>query len=258
MPLVLIGAGHVFDIAAPIEAIIEHERPGVVALELDQARFQGLLQRASGDYDPQQALRTAPLAYRAMAKYQERLAESLGAAVGGEMLAAARAAKRVNARVELVDVNAQELVQRLWKEMGLLEKMRLGWEALTSKLPGKKKGSIDEELQRYHKDPAAYLTEVGKTHPSLKRVLVDERNEHMASRIRRLVTADQSVVAVVGDGHVDGMSKLLADLAPKIVRLDELRRRTKSGLQWSVSPGRDRTSFSFEQWSPEGTFERSR
>jgi pheromone shutdown-related protein TraB len=60
------------------------------------------------------------------------------------------------------------------------------------------------------------MQELGDAMPALKRVLIDERDAYLAQKIRE--STGQKVVAVVGAGHVDGMSRALragedADLA---------------------------------------------
>ena len=62
-----------------------------------------------------------------------------------------------------------------------------------------------------------------KRYPTLVRVLIDERNEHMSKEIARVCSEHERVVAVVGDAHVDGLLKLLPpDLKVRTVRLWEL------------------------------------
>ena len=62
-----------------------------------------------------------------------------------------------------------------------------------------------------------------KKYPTLVKVLIDERNEHMSEEIARVCSEYERVVAVVGDAHVDGLLKLLpSDLKIRTVRLWEL------------------------------------
>lgn len=251
--ILLVGAGHVFRIEDPIRAIIQGERPSVVALELDPARFQGLLERAKGTYDAKEASRGAPRVYRRLARFQEELAASLGTAVGNEMLAAAQAAAEAGSRLALIDRDAQDLVGSLWREMRWRERMKLAFSTLWARFPGRRGGSLEKELAHYQKDPEAYLEDLGKSYPTLKRVLLDERNEHMAKELRRLASTHGSVVAILGDGHVDGIKRLLGDLGPRVVRLNELRasRPPPGGVQWHYDAHRRGVGFSFKQDWPD-------
>lgn len=256
MTLVIVGTGHVFHIAEPIRAVIERERPDVVALELDPARFHGLAQREAGTFDPEAARRNAPRLYRALARFQEDVASSLGADLGGEMIAAARAAQSLGSRIALIDQSAEHAVRRLWKEMRWTEKARMLGSGLVGWIPWRRKDAVEAEVARYQSDPVAYLEEVGRQYPTVKRILIDERNAHMARHLRGLAETHERVVAVVGDGHVDGLVQLLTELAPRTVRLAELRKGIAPLVEWRFGAGADRVGFSFDQESPEGTLRR--
>ena len=49
------------------------------------------------------------------------------------------------------------------------------------------------------------LSELGKTLPDLQRVLIDERDQYLAQKIR--TAPGKKIVAVVGAGHVPGIKK---------------------------------------------------
>lgn len=251
MSLLLVGAGHVFRLEAPITDLIQRERPDVVALELDPGRYQALLQRAAGHYDSKEAEKNLPRTYRRLARFQEDIAQGMGTEVGSEMLAAARAAQSIGGKVALIDRNAEESVRRLLSEMAFTEKVKLLFSGIFARFRFRKSSGVESEIARYQAAPGNYLDELGASYPTLKRVLLDERNEHMAKRLRALLTQYPSIVAVVGDGHVQGLSTLLADLRPRIVRLQELR-DWKSAVQWKLGEKGDAVTFSFDQKAPEG------
>lgn len=256
MSLLIVGAGHVFKLEDPIRALIHRERPDVVALELDAARYRALLERAAGRPPPPPSAET-PKVYRRLAKFQEDIAAGMGTQVGGEMLAAVRAAQEVGGRIALIDRNAEDSVRRLWSEMSFGERIRLLFSSLFARFRFRRGVSVEAEIARYESDPNAYLEELAKHYPTLKRVLLDERNEHMAGRLRRLVGEHPRVVAVVGDGHVDGLTRLLGDLSPRTVRLSELQKSKPAMGGWQMTPAGDRVTFSFEERAPEGSLRRA-
>lgn len=246
MRLVLVGTGHVFAIAEAIQSLIQALRPTIVALELDPARHQGLLERRAGRRPDADRERGVPRIYRYLAKYQEAVADSFGVQPGSEMLAATEAAALVGARVELIDRDAEAVVRDVVRRMRWTEKLRFAWTTLYASAFHRKRKTVEEELQRYHRDPEAYLADLGNQFPTVKRVLIDERNEHMAREVRRLLVPDASLLAVVGDGHVPGLARLLADLRPEVHRLRDLPTGPRSGsIEWRMSPSADRAGFSF-------------
>lgn len=215
--IVLLGTGHVFDLEAPIQAEIRNRAPEVVALELDPDRYRAL---QAGDREAR-----GPLLYRALARFQEGMAERYGVQPGDEMLAAAEAARQVGAPVALVDRDAQATFGRLWSEMGWWEKTRFVGSSIGSLVvPG---GAVEDHLEEIQEDASSYLSVLGEKYPTVKRVLLDERNHHMADRIDELAHRHETVVAVLGEGHVDGILDLLEGRGHEVeaVRLRELSRR---------------------------------
>jgi pheromone shutdown protein TraB len=213
--LTIVGTGHVLDIGKPVRSIVRARNPSVVALELDPPRFHAL-------QHPELRGR-APLPYMIMAFIQRRLAQDYGGQAGDEMLAAADEARKTGAAVALVDKDARLVFAELNREMPIKEKAKLGW-AMAMSLFFIGGTTVDEEMERYKKDEASYIEEFGKEFPIIKEILLDRRNEFMAKALRELDGKYPRTVVFVGDGHVDGLVKLLADLSPEIIRLKDLTR----------------------------------
>ena len=212
----LVGTGHVFDIGERVRHEIRKCAPQAVAIELDPPRFHALRNK-----DAQRG--KAPLVYRMLAGFQARLASEYGVEAGAEMLAAADEARALGVPLALIDADAQQTFQRLLHEMKFGEKARLLGSAVGSLfLPGK---SIEHQVDEMQENYALYFVEMGKRFPTLKRVLLDERNEHMARALAEMAKTQDRIVAVMGDGHVDGVRDILAKqgLAVEVVRLKDLR-----------------------------------
>jgi pheromone shutdown protein TraB len=212
--ITLVGVGHVFAVRRGVRRIIVERRPLVVAVELDRLRFEALQRRHRRG--------RAPLTYRLLAFIQERIAREYGADVGEEMLAAAYAAREVGAHLAFIDMDSTIVFRRMMREMGLTERIRLFLASLGGLFVRRRK--VEAELARYEADSQAYLREFAREFPRIKRVLIDERDRHMAAALRDLETRYERVVAVVGDGHVEGLLRLLADRGLETIRLRELRR----------------------------------
>jgi pheromone shutdown protein TraB len=87
------------------------------------------------------------------------------------------------------------------------------------------KKRVEEELKNYQNHYDSYLQEIGKKFPTIKRALIDDRNEHMAQRLIELHGKHQKIVVCVGDGHVPGISNLLVQKSVpfETIRLNELQ-----------------------------------
>jgi pheromone shutdown protein TraB len=235
--IIILGVGHVFDIAEQVRHIIQEEHPDVVGVELDPGRYQALLNPGKNT--------DAQLTYRLLAAFQRRLARQYGGEVGSEMLAATRTAQEIGSEVLFIDADAGQLFGRLWKEMPMREKLKLGLSALTSLFLSRKK--VEKELETFQSNESIYLEEMGVQFPTLKRMLIDERNEIMAKRIDQAASRYPIVLAVIGDGHVEGIVRLLGRDDIKVYRLKEIRGQASREEEGVARQGNAQANFHFER-----------
>ena len=146
---------------------------------------------------------------------------------GADMLAAIKEAKANDKQLELIDQNIEITLARFskaltWKERWNFiadifnalffrkrEMKRLGLENLDlSKVPSEKiiRKMIDGIKVRY---------------PNIYRVLIDERNKFMASRLYILSRQNptKKILAVVGAGHEEGMMEELGILEKNNIKI---------------------------------------
>ena len=221
--ITLLGVGHVFDLGRAIRSEILARRPRVVALELDPIRYHALMSRSP------RAHGFSPLAL--IAQFQVRLARQYGVEVGDEMVSAARAAQEIGSEIALIDQDSRAILGRLWHDMSFAERVRL----VASSIGGffTRKERVEAELQRFYQNEPGFLKEFARELPTAKRILIDERDTAMARSIRQLADTKGDVVAVVGEGHVEGLLQQLAGAMIQVVHLQELR---------SIPPGPNATA----------------
>jgi len=226
--ITLIGVGHVFAISENVKELIRSRRPEVVCLELDPARYRALLERRES--------RRVPIQYRLLAYIQKRMASKFGSEVGDEMLAAAKAAGEIGAKVALIDMDASKVFALLWRRMSFKEKMHLFGGAIVGLFMTKE--TVEKEMEKYETHEDQYMEVLAGGFPAVKEVLIDDRNKHMARQISTILAEHPSIVAVVGDGHVPGLVEALRPLEVETVRLKDLRREAPSahgGSEYSSS-----------------------
>lgn len=229
--IVLIGVGHVFDLRDNVRAVIRDVQPQTVALELDSARFYGLISADRRDKGGQ------PILYQLLGRFQQSMAEQYDSEVGSEMLAAASAAREVGADIALIDMDALAMLSRLRRFMPLKEKVLMIIGAFLAVFTRRKK--VERELKRYTENEEGFMNEIRRAYPSVVKILIDERDRFMVDRLREISRKSDVTVAIVGDGHVTGMTKLVSEFANvKVWRLDRLR-------ETSAMSGNDQMTFSF-------------
>jgi pheromone shutdown protein TraB len=223
--ITLVGVGHVFDLQSGIRRAIEDRRPAIVGVELDPARFQAL--------QAPETRRPSFGVYAILAYVQRRIASEYGTQAGAEMVAAAHAAKEVGARLAFLDLDSRSVLSRLMRAMSAKEKVKFALSVLGGLFV--RKSTVERELQRFEANEGAFIDDLARDFPSVKRVLIDERNAHMAQALRSLEADHGTVLAVVGEGHVEGLRALLADRSPEVVRLRDLRSPPPAAGNASVS-----------------------
>jgi len=224
--IILVGVGHVFDIGRQVKGIIHEHVPAAVGLELDRNRFLGLQARARGEAKPTGFA----------ARFQERIASQFGVSAGDEMLAAAAAAAEINAKILLMDRDMNLVLAELRQRMTLKEKVKMVLALFAT--PFVRKKTVEKEMKKYEESSEEYLEQIGDDFPTIKLVLLDERNQHMAKALREIEKRFTSVLAVIGDGHVSGIAELLKDREPKVIRLADVR-------DWKPNVAGDSSSAGF-------------
>ena len=205
----LIGTAHVSrDSAELVDRVIRDESPETVCLELCWSRFESLthperLQNMDlitliKEKKPYLLLSSLVLSY-----FQKKIGQKLGVKPGGEMLKALQAAQEVGARIHLVDRDVRITLSRAWRLMSLRSKIRLMGQLTTS--VGELDSIKQEDIENLKKKDMleALLDEVGASLPELRTVLIDERDQYLAYKIR--TAPGNRIVAVVGAGHLPGI-----------------------------------------------------
>jgi pheromone shutdown protein TraB len=228
-PVLLLGSAHVVDLDGPIRATLRDRPLDAIAVELDEERARVMLSEEPPGKGGGRG-GEAPLFLRLWGVIQRRLGGELGAGVAGaEMRSAARLAKERGIPLLLIDDPIRDTIRQLIGALSPKERVLL----LVGSIVGLVIPSrvVRKELDRYAEAPGDYVGELRAAYPGVARVLLDERNEHMAAR---LVEARRNgygrVAAVVGDAHVPGLAEALRrrGVPSETVAFGQLRGTTTS------------------------------
>lgn len=212
----VVGTAHVSAHSVDeVRQIIARVRPDAVCVELDQRRHDALTRdSAFRDLDVRGAVREGRALYvlvqLALAAYQRRIGARLGIKPGAELLAAIDAARTAGIPVELIDRDIDITLKRTWRNLGLWRRITLFASLFVGgDAPGGRSSEpINAQMIEDLKQPRALsdmLTELGRAVPEIKRPLIDERDQYLASRLAEVGRGRRSVVAVVGAAHVPGI-----------------------------------------------------
>lgn len=226
--IVLIGTGHVFNLSQALNNIFEEKQPEIMCVELDKQRFKALTLKKTDPEAYKNMERNVPILYKILARFQEGMAKEYGVTAGEEMLTAINYASSHQIPVAFIDMNAQHLFSKMLRSMSFSEKLKLLFSGFGGLFISKK--HVEKELQKIEKNFDKYINEIGEKFPTIKRVLIDERNYYMVQQLATASEQYEKVIAVIGDGHIPGISELLKkkEIEFEIIRLSELRKQEPS------------------------------
>ncbi|MGM0827508.1 MAG: TraB/GumN family protein [Bacillota bacterium] len=208
---ILIGTAHVSrQSAVQVKEVIEAEQPDTVCVELDEPRYQSIVEGDKWkDTDIFQVIKdkkaTLLLMNLAIGSFQRRMAKQFGIKPGQEMIQGIESAKETGAELVLADRNIQITFSRIWNSVGFSGKAKLITQIIYSIFSTDT--ITEEELEKIKSQDMldSMLNEFTQVFPKLKTPLIDERDQYLAQKIKD--APGEKIVAVLGAAHVPGITK---------------------------------------------------
>lgn len=209
--IILLGTAHVSKASTRlVTEVIDAEKPDTVCVELCESRYQSIRQKDQWqNTDIVKVIKEKKsfllLSNLLLASFQKRIAEKLDVKPGEEMIKAIEAGEAVGAKIHLADRDIRVTLSKTWRTMGLWGKLKLLFQMILSI------GEIDEineeDIEKMKQEDVlqTLLSDVGKSLPVLKDILIDERDQYLTHKIR--TAPGEKIVAVIGAGHVPGIKK---------------------------------------------------
>lgn len=213
--LIIIGTSHIANESILlVKEKINEMKPDIVALELDQLRFEALL------YEKKHKNRLSDIRYIGLkgflfnligAYIENKLGKIVNVKPGSEMKAAIIAAKQNNADIALIDQDIRITLKNLSKSFTWKEKLRFIAEIIKSFF---KREKIKIDLTKVpNKKLIKKLTDkMKRDYPSIYKVLIDDRNKVMAKNLYKLMPTGKKIIAIVGAGHEDEIIGLIKEM----------------------------------------------
>ena len=208
--ILLIGTAHISQSSVDeVNTVINQVNPDTVCIELCSSRYQAMLAKDQWkNMDIFKVIREGKsfllFANLIMTAFQKRLGSRLGVKPGSEMFEAANVAEKLNSELVLADRDVKITLQRTWRGMKFWEKMKVLGQLLASLFI--REEISKEEIEKLKESDALSeaMKMLAEQSPEMKRILIDERDQYMAEKIRQ--SMGKLVVAVVGAGHVKGLT----------------------------------------------------
>ena len=213
--IILVGTAHISKTSMElVRETIENEQPDTVCVELDEGRLKSI-------QDPDRWKKTdlkevikkkqlaTLIANLVLGSYQKRMGAQTGVKPGSELKEAVNIATEKQIPLVLADRDIKITLRRTWACTAWYRKFSL-LGGLFGSIFDKTEIS-EEDLAKIKEQDAlnSMMQEFGKTFPEVKQVLIDERDQYLASKIRN--AEGKKIVAVVGAGHVKGIASIIGE-----------------------------------------------
>jgi pheromone shutdown-related protein TraB len=235
----LIGTAHISkESVLLVEKVIKEEKPDTVCVELCNSRYKSIKQGNKWqDTDIIKVIKEKKvfllLSNLMLQSFQKKIAAKFDIKPGAEIIKAISSAKETGSQIHLIDRDVRVTLSKIWRTISFWEKIKVLYQLITS-MGGP--GDISkEDIENMKKSDVieSVLKDVGKSHPILKKILIDERDRFLAEKIK--TAPGENIVAVVGAGHVPGIKKHINETQD----IDELnyipeKSRFSKSIKWLI------------------------
>ncbi|MDR3130323.1 MAG: TraB/GumN family protein [Treponema sp.] len=225
--IILVGTAHVSrDSIREVECAIREEKPAIVCVELDSGRYASISRQDNWEkLDVIKVFREGKgfvlIANLVLAGFQRRMGEELGVKPGEEMKTAVETAKDLGVPFALCDREVHITLSRAWNRCGLWSKCKLLASLLSSAFTSEKFSEEEVERLKSRNELDGMMSELAAYLPSVKEVLIDERDLYLAAKIWEAgAKSGGKQLAVVGAGHLMGIRAQLEKIAGRGENVD--------------------------------------
>ena len=222
--IILMGTAHVSNESVEqVAEAIRQESPDRVCVEIDSGRYQSLTKKDNWQQmNLNKVFREKKgfllLANLVLSSFQRKVGMNSGVKPGEEMKKAVEVATELNIPFSFSDRPVQITLQRAWARSNFWNKMKLLASLISSVFS---KEEVDAEEVEALKQKGALedmMGELADYLPTVKSVLIDERDQFLATNIYK--ARGNKVLAVVGAGHMAGMVEWIRNLSENKVSDD--------------------------------------
>lgn len=215
--ITLLGTAHVSkESCEEVKTEITNEKPDCVAIELDDRRYNSMMDPESWKkLDIVKVLKRREgflmLANLVLGSFQKRMGQNVGVKPGDEMMAAINCAKENNIEFSLVDRPIQVTLRRAWAKNNFWGKCKLLASLVASAFDKEEISEDQIENLKKENEMDTMMGELAEYLPTVKEVLIDERDRYLATHIWN--SKGNNIVAVLGAGHLGGVEAYLTKIA---------------------------------------------
>ncbi len=144
---------------------------------------------------------------------------------GDELRAGIEEGKLQQARIIPIDREVQITLKRAWSTVGGFTRLYLLSALVTSLFV--KEEIPPEKIEELKREDILHdlFSQLPRRYESVKKVIIDERDEYLAQKIRDAAKQSEKLLAIVGAGHLNGIMKFIQE-DREIAHLDQVPAKT--------------------------------
>lgn len=217
---------------------VEDVNPDSICIELDQQRYEKLKNPEKWrETDIVKIIKDRQVGFLLvnviLSSFQKRIAKSMDSTSGAEMMEGMKLAEEKGLNLVLADRSIKTTFSRIWNMLGFKEKVKLLSGMIESIFEDEE--ISEEDIAKLKEADAleAALLDIGKEFPTVKHVLVDERDMYLCQKIK--TAPGKKIVAIIGAAHSIGIKKYL-DTEVDTDKLDETGKKKGLGslTKWII------------------------
>ena len=222
-----------------VDECVNEVKPDSICIELDTDRYNKLTDpKKWRETDIVKVIKEKQVGFLLvnviLSSFQKRMAKSMDSNTGAEMLEAIKLAKENNINLVMADRSVKTTFSRIWHKLDFKEKFHLLSSSIDSIFDDEE--ISEEDIAKLKEADAleAALLEIGQEFPTIKKVLVDERDQYLCEKIR--TAPGKKVVAVIGAAHANGIKRNI-DTPISCEELDKIEKKTftlGNILKWAI------------------------
>ncbi|MCH3917645.1 MAG: TraB/GumN family protein [Spirochaetia bacterium] len=222
--LLLVGTAHISkESVNEVKTWFDDYGPDHVCIELDKTRYSTKKDEKSwSETSITKVLKEGKgfllLANMALASFQKRMGKQTGSKPGEEILGAAHLAEEREIPFSFCDREIQTTFRRAWRKSNFWNKCKLLGALLSAALSREEISEQELEKLKQADVMETMLEEMAKELPTIKEVLIDERDKYLATSM--FMAPGKKKLGVIGAGHTKGILETLQLLDEKKISID--------------------------------------
>ncbi len=205
----------------------EEFKPDTICVEIDSQRYERLKNPEKWrETDIVKVIKDKQVFYLLvtviLSSFQKRVANSMNSTSGGEMMEGIKLAEDNNLELVLADRPVKTTFSRIWYKLTAKEKFNLLTGLINSIFEDEDISEEDLVNLKQADVLQAALLDIGKHFPTVKEVLVDERDKYLCQKIKS--AKGKKILAIVGAAHAKGIEENLNNQID-INELDKIEKR---------------------------------